>query len=195
VFRGTALTALAAAIVVAGAAALMAHAPSAERTLAAPALTGPCPASHVTFGAVPAVALVAGLPTAPWIASSNGRFEAALLYYGSAPSRFEPHGATIGADGKDARGMPTKVFWWVRGGGGSTMQIQGRRLDAAGSFTQTASSFGGSHATVFTSTLRVPAAGCWRLHLTSGDAASSVTFKVVAATPAGAARMVSYLKP
>jgi hypothetical protein len=70
-----------------------------------------------------------------------------------------------------------KVPWWVRNGG-STLQLEGIRLDAAGSFRQ-AFPMAGSPRGVYPSIVDVPAAGCWLLRLSTGTRAGVLVIRAV----------------
>jgi hypothetical protein len=79
----------------------------------------------------------------------------------SGPARL----ATHGHDGD----KNMKVPWWIRGGGRS-LDLDGTRLDAVGTFHQ---SFAEalSPKGVYPSTVDIPVAGCWLLRLRSGKRA------------------------
>jgi hypothetical protein len=67
-----------------------------------------------------------------------------------------------------------KVLWIALKTSKSSLSLDGRRLDRAGSFTARypAATGGGQ----FPSYVSVPAAGCWRVNLRSGNLRGSVTF-------------------
>lgn len=62
-------------------------------------------------------------------------------------------------------GVEEKIFWFSRRWGGSRLTVVGRRVDGQGSFRQRFRAAHGSGA--YPSGLRIPAAGCWALTLTT----------------------------
>jgi hypothetical protein len=114
-----------------------------------------------------------GLKTMPWIVSAPaGRFTAHLFFYNSVPwGRQHLLGARIFTT-KKARNVNPKVLWITRSRGfGLRLTMRGERLDAPGSFAATYRGFGD-----YPSYVSVPAAGCWRVTVTTGRATGSVVF-------------------
>jgi hypothetical protein len=95
--------------------------------------------------------------------------------------------ARIFTDGVAPAGYATKILWVfvgkrARGIGGAQLVVRGRRLDDEGSFTQTfrAVSYSGQKgAPSYASVVDVPAAGCWKLSLSTGTLRASVVFQAV----------------
>ena len=68
-------------------------------------------------------------------------------------------------------------LWLAHGtGAGLVLVVRGKRLDHRGSFTQSFSTAGGDE---YPSIVKVPAAGCWQLQLTSGTKRGRVAFLAV----------------
>lgn len=121
--------------------------------------------SHVHYAAYPGVEQ--GLGAVPWVSTApDGRFKAHLFFYD--PTMFpwaREHllGARIFTTQKP-RPINPKVLWITRTKGYTRkLTIQGQRLDAAGSFVETYPGFGD-----YPSYVNVPAAGCWRVTVTTG---------------------------
>ncbi len=133
--------------------------------------SGACPMSHVRYGTYPRVE--AGLAKVPWISSvPGGRFKGHLFFYGAVPwARKHLLGARIFTTAKP-RTINPKVLWITRATGyGSTLRIEGERLDATGSFSGTFKGFGD-----YPSYVNVPDPGCWRVTVTSGRISGRVVF-------------------
>jgi hypothetical protein len=130
-----------------------------------------CPMSHVSYGSYPGVEQ--GLAKVPWISSApRGAFKAHLFFYGGVPwAKQHLLGARIFTTRKPHSINP-KILWITRSPGyGSTLKIEGQRLDAPGSFASTENGFGD-----YPSYLDVPAPGCWRVTVTSGRVSGRVVF-------------------
>jgi hypothetical protein len=127
--------------------------------------------SHVHYGSYPGVGQ--GLARVPWIASAPaGTFKAHLFFYGGVPwAKQRLLGARIFTVRKP-RDINPKVLWITRSRGySSTLKIEGKRLDAPGSFTRTEPGFGD-----YPSYVEVPQPGCWRVTVTSGRVSGRVVF-------------------
>jgi hypothetical protein len=153
----------------------MIHGVSPIVTLLGATAVSPCPASHVHYGADPGVER--GLRSIPWIATSNGAFHAHLFYFGGTPWGIsKPRSARIFTTVVQ-RPINPKVLWISRRGARTgRLLIRGRRLDALGSFTWRQSYRSGYQ---FPSYVEVPAAGCWRVTVSSGGSSGSVVFEAV----------------
>jgi len=114
-----------------------------------------------------------GLEMLPWIVSAPaGRFTAHLFFYNDVRcGKQHLLGARIFTTRKP-RNINPKVLWITRSRGyGLTLKMRGERLDAPGSFSDTYKGFGD-----YPSYVNVPAAGCWRVTVTTGRATGSVVF-------------------
>jgi hypothetical protein len=104
---------------------------------------------------------------------------AAVLFVTVFPGQDE---AVIPPGGQFPGGLATKFLWWSPRPGGS-LAIVGRRLDAAGGFSQREPVAHGITPPVtgasFPSIVDVPAAGCWALTIRTGRSAGLVVFRVV----------------
>jgi hypothetical protein len=134
---------------------------------------GACPMSHVHYAPYPGVE--PGLGDVPWVSTApDGRFKAHLFFYdpGLFPwAREHLVGARIFTTRKPRRINP-KVLWITRAKGyAQTLTIQGQRLDATGSFSETYRGFGD-----YPSYVKVPAPGCWRVTVTTGRVTGRVVF-------------------
>jgi hypothetical protein len=130
-----------------------------------------CPMSHVRYVAYPGVEQ--GLEKVPWISSApGGSFKAHLFFYGGVPwAKDHLLGARIFTTTRP-RNINPKVLWITRSRGyGLTLRIQGRRLDAPGSFSDKYKGFGD-----YPSYVNVPVPGCWRVTVTSGRVSGRVVF-------------------
>jgi hypothetical protein len=137
---------------------------------------GLCPVSHVRYGPDPAAA--GGLRSIPWITTAPGStFHAYLFYYGATPwPRERRVGARIFTTVK-ARNVNPKVLWVPqKRGAGRTISISGARLDADGRFSSRYLRASGNQ---FPSYVEVPAAGCWRVTVRTGQLVGKVTFIAV----------------
>jgi hypothetical protein len=78
-----------------------------------------------------------------------------------------------------------KVPWWVRRNPGRSLELQGTRLDAPGTFSQSFpaalgfSSHPPGYLAVFPSTVKVPEAGCWLFRLRTGLLAGVLVVRAV----------------
>jgi hypothetical protein len=73
---------------------------------------------------------------------------------------------------RKSRPINPKVLWITRTKGyRQTLTIQGKRLDAPGSFRSTYRGFGD-----YPSYVSVPAPGCWRVTVTTGPVTGRVVF-------------------
>ena len=93
-------------------------------------------------------------------------------------------GALMYTHGVGPGAMNAKVAWWVRRNWGTTLELAGIRLDADGSFRQELPVVRGEHDRpqeqgVFTSTVDVPAAGCWLFRLRTARLAGVVVVRAV----------------
>jgi hypothetical protein len=95
---------------------------------------------------------------------------------GWGPWRTPAGGALLYTHGHGA-GLNMKVPWWVDGGGGS-IDLVGKRLDAEGSFRQTFQ-MAGSPQGVYPSIVDIPATGCWLLRLRTGRLAGVLVVQAV----------------
>jgi hypothetical protein len=130
-----------------------------------------CPMSHVHYDSYPGVEQ--GLAKVPWISSApDGAFKAHLFFYGGVPwAKQHLLGARIFTTRKP-RTINPKVLWITRSRGyGSTVHIEGQRLDAPGSFSATEKGWGD-----YPSYVNVPAPGCWRVTVASGRVSGRVVF-------------------
>ena len=134
-----------------------------------------CHAAPVHYRAYPGVGQ--GLASVPWIATSNGAFYGHLFYVEGTPwLRSKPRGVRIFTTVVKRRIAP-KVLWISRRGARTgRLVIHGRRLDALGSFTWRQSYRSGYQ---FPSYVEIPAAGCWRVTVSSGGSSGSVVFDAV----------------
>jgi hypothetical protein len=141
----------------------------------AAAVLSTCPVSHVHYRPYPGVGR--GLAPVPWIATSNGAFYGHLFYYGGTPwRRSRPVGARIFTTVVQ-RSVNPKVLWISRRGARTgRLLIRGRRLDRPGSFSWRQSYRSGYQ---FPSYVEIPAAGCWRVTVSSGGSSGSVVFAAV----------------
>jgi hypothetical protein len=144
-------------------------------TLLGAVAVSPCASSPVHYRPYPGVG--AGLARVPWISTSNGAFYGHLFYVEGTPwRRSKPHRARIFTT-LLRRNIAPKVLWVSRRGARTgRLVIHGRRLDALGSFTwrQSYRSRG-----QFPSFVEIPAAGCWRVTVSSGGSSGSVVFEAV----------------
>jgi hypothetical protein len=127
----------------------------------------------------------------PWIRgrpASSGL--AALLWYWPADwKRRHERAARIYIGGEMPQGWSTKVLWAFVGAaqrdrGGPQLTVRGQRLDARGRFTQRfgAISYAGqAGAPSFASIIDVPAAGCWRLDVSTARLRASVVVRAIKA--------------
>ena len=135
-----------------------------------------CPVSHVHYGLDQSVS--DGLRSIPWIAAApSGTFHAHLFFYGATPwPRLRVVGARIFTTVK-RRAISPKVLWTpLRDGVGSALVILGKRLDKPGSFSSRYPRASGDQ---FPSFVSVPAAGCWRVTVRTGNLVGRVTFVAV----------------
>jgi len=98
-----------------------------------------------------------------------GRTVAYLFAYGTTLRQRSPARAALFTGGTGTAGESMKILWAVRDGR-RTVSIQGDRLDAAGSFSESFPAVGVSGARdwgYYASIVRIPAAGCWRLTVLS----------------------------
>jgi hypothetical protein len=148
---------------------------SALAALISAAVVSACPASHVHYVSYPGIGN--GLSGSPWIATSNGAFYGHLFYVGGTPWRLgKPVGAHIFTTVKP-RNLHPKVLWISRRGAASGhLVIRGRRLDAPGRFVARNANVG---AYQFPSYVEIPAAGCWRVSISSAGVSGSVVFVAV----------------
>jgi len=141
-------------------------------TLLGAVAVAPCHATQVHYRAYPGIG--AGLAPVPWIATSNGAFYGHLFYFEGTPWRLsKPRRARIFTTVVRRRVAP-KVLWISRRGARTgRLVIHGRRLDALGAFTWRESYRSGYQ---FPSYVEIPAAGCWRVTVSSGGSSGSVVF-------------------
>ena len=134
-----------------------------------------CPVSHVHYR--PYLGVGQGLGGVPWIETSNGAFYGHLFYFGGTPwARTKPLGARIFTTVVRRRISP-KVLWISRRGAHTGhLVIRGRRLDGPGEFTWRQSYRSGYQ---FPSYVEIPAAGCWRVTVSSAGLSGSVVFAAV----------------
>jgi hypothetical protein len=121
---------------------------------------------------------VGGLRSIPWITTAPGStFHAYLFYYGATPwPRERPVGARIFTTVKP-RDVNPKVLWVAQeSGAGRTISVSGARFDAAGRFSSRYARASGNQ---FPSYVEVPAAGCWRVTVRTGELVGKVTFIAV----------------
>jgi hypothetical protein len=119
-----------------------------------------------------------GLEQLPWIASApSARFTAHLFFYGAVSHGTVPWskerllGTRIFTTRKK-RNLNPKVLWITRSKGyGQVLKMSGRRLDAAGSFSNTYRGFGD-----YPSYVKIPDPGCWRVTVSTGPVSGSVVF-------------------
>jgi len=136
-----------------------------------------CPVSHVHYSSDPTAA--SGLRMIPWIATSpSGGFHAYLFFYGGTPwPRHHLQGARIFTTVKP-RSINPKILWTTtRPQTGPTLLISGKRLDKPGHFSSRYPR--ASSGNQYPSYVEVPAAGCWRVTVTSGKLKGAITFKAV----------------
>jgi len=130
-----------------------------------------CPMSHVHYASFPGEP--SNLKPLPWIATAPGGSLRAYLFFYPNTSWDRQHllGARIFTIRKP-RDVNPKVLWSTRlHGYALKLQMQGQRLDAAGSFSTTWRGFGD-----YPSYVQVPAPGCWRVTVTTGPVSGSVVF-------------------
>jgi hypothetical protein len=148
---------------------------SALAALISAAVISGCPATHVHYASYPGVGN--GLSGGPWIATSNGAFYGHLFYVGGTPWRLsKPAVAHIFTTVKP-RNLHPKVLWISRRGAATGhLVIRGRRLDAPGRFVTRTANAG---AYQFPSHVEIPAAGCWRVSISTAGVSGSVVFVAV----------------
>jgi hypothetical protein len=148
---------------------------SALAALISAAVISACPATHVHYASYPGVGN--GLSGGPWIATSNGAFYGHLFYVGGTPWRLsKPAAAHIFTTVKP-RNLHPKVLWISRRGAATGhLVIRGRRLDAPGRFVTRTANAG---AYQFPSYVEIPAAGCWRVSISTAGVSGSVVFVAV----------------
>jgi hypothetical protein len=111
-----------------------------------------------------------------WIGATPGSARIFGTFSVSAPG---VEGASIYSGGRFPDGVTnTKVLWLVDEPSGA-LRIRGARLDAQGSFTQTASA-AASPAYAYPSILVVPEAGCWLLKLRTSGRGGVVVMRALA---------------
>lgn len=136
-----------------------------------------CAATTVQYQPAPS-----GTPkgvSGPWVASTNSAFRGYLFYLGATRwAKTKPHGAQIFTMKAHERIYP-KVLWLALGNSTAAISIRGTRLDHPGTFRSTYPGVGGRQ---YPSYVEVPAAGCWRVSVSSGRLHGSVTF-VASDTP------------
>jgi hypothetical protein len=147
------------------------------------AVASSCASSIVQYQPYPNAG--AGTESLPWLQATpaSAGLVGQLFYYprttwqqGSLPR------ARVYTGGKTPNGGTTKILWLAHGtGAGLVLVVRGKRLDHRGSFTQSFSTAGGDE---YPSIVRVPAAGCWQLQLTSGTKSARVTLLAVKAVSA-----------
>ena len=125
----------------------------------------------------------------PWVGGKPRRhgLVGLLWYWPTKWSDERLRTSRIFVGGHAPEGYSTKILWTFVarssiGAGGPSLRIRGTRLDAPGSFSQefTAISFAGQNgAPSYASIVNVPAAGCWRLDLVSGELRAKVTLLAV----------------
>ena len=141
--------------------------------------TAACAAARVHYR--PYAGMQKGLTPLPWISASAqakfvGRLVGHLFYYPAQKvwqrkrlARFRIYSGGQSPDGR----FSMKILWQLRSGGASgpsLLRIRGKRLDGNGSFSQIAEG-----ANQFPSIIDVPAPGCWRLTLRTGNTTGRVT--------------------
>jgi hypothetical protein len=125
----------------------------------------------------------------PWIRAEAGSsgLVGLLWYWPQSWQRARVREARIFTHGEARGGSSTKILWAfldrrVRNRGDWEVVVTGRRLDAAGSFTQRFAAIfydDQDGAPSYASIVDIPAAGCWKLTLTSGDLRGSVTLRAL----------------
>lgn len=135
-------------------------------------VAGTCNSSAVQYRTV--TRAPRGVGGVPWIASTNSAFRGYLFYWGGTRWGWtRPRSARIFTTNAHININP-KVLWVALKRSGSMLAIRGVRLDAPGSFTAGyAAAIGGAQ---FPSYVSIPAAGCWRVTVRSGNLHGSVTF-------------------
>jgi hypothetical protein len=94
-------------------------------------------------------------------------------------------GALMYTHGRGPGTSNAKVPWWVRRKPGNVLGLQGRRLDAPGTFSQSFpaargfSSHPPGYLAVFPSTVDVPNAGCWLFRLRTGQLAGVLVVRAI----------------
>ena len=147
----------------------------------------PCRPARVRYDHYPGGAdALAGLP---WVAGepAESGLVALLWYWPRDWQRQRLREARIFTGGVAPAGYNVKVMWVflsaaARGRGGSTIAVEGRRVDGQRTFRQefTAIGYEGQNeAPSFASIIDVPATGCWRLTVSTGDLSASVDLRAV----------------
>jgi len=98
--------------------------------------------------------------------------------YGGWSWRTTQNGALMYTHGVGPGDLNAKVPWWVKRNWGSSLELVGTRLDAAGSFRQEFPA-ALSPNDVFPSIVDVPAAGCWLFRLRTGRPAGVLVVRVI----------------
>jgi hypothetical protein len=148
----------------------------------------PCPAATVHYTPYPGGA--PGLGRLPWVAGTPAKLGlVALLWYWPQSWRGQHvRSARIYTGGEAPAGSSTKILWAFlsakakRAFGGGDLIVKGERLDAPGRTWQHFSGIGyagQNGAPSFASIVKLPSAGCWRVHLTAGGLKASVVFRAV----------------
>lgn len=140
------------------------------------AASSSCAPSAVTYRSAPGangIGFQGGTP--PWVARDG--VVGFLFYYGAGPFRsMHSSRAYVTLGGRVGDDASTKVLWWFKRTArvGATARIDGTRLDAPGSFHGTTATQVAGPA--FPSYLVVPAAGCWRVTVSSRSAHATFVF-------------------
>jgi hypothetical protein len=90
-------------------------------------------------------------------------------------------GAAMYAGGRWPNGANTKILWIVGDPPGGLLELRGLRLDAQGSFQQTARQVLPAHA--YPSIVVVPDPGCWLVHAQNGSRGGVLAIRVLSASP------------
>jgi hypothetical protein len=124
-----------------------------------------------------------GLASLPWIAASPvpSGLVGHLFYYDRLNvwrrKRLPRLRIYSGGQSPDGR-ISMKIFWELRRGSASAMNVYGKKLDSSRSFSQQLSPAAGS-STQFPSIIDVPTPGCWRLTVRAGKTTGRVVFLVL----------------
>lgn len=115
-----------------------------------------------------------GVAGVPWIASTNSAFRGYLFYRGGTRwARTQPQTVRIFTTKAHMR-VNSKVLWVALQRSASTLAIHGTRLDGPGSFNARHPAATGRRS--IPSYVEIPAQGCWRVAVRSGNLYGSVTF-------------------
>lgn len=126
----------------------------------------------------------AGLAKLPWIVGSPASTGlVGYLFYYDGLNEWKQRrlpGLRLYSSGESPDGrISMKILWELRRGSALALRVRGQRIGGSGSFSQQLPPTR-SNGRQFPSIISVPAPGCWRLTLTTGRTAATVTALVLA---------------